>query len=259
MDIGENRLDEFLQQHALRLAALEKQIGYTFKEKGLLRQALTHKSFTNENPSLGLQNNEPMEFLGDSVMGFIISVHLYQRFAARGEGDLSRFRSYLVSGQHLVGLAQGLGLGPFILLGRGEAKTGGFEKKNILVDTLEALVAAIYLDGGIRSARPFVLRIFRASCRELEEPEVTFRDFKSQLQEYLANTGRPYPRYTITGEQGPDHEKTFFIRVEVGGAVFGTGQGPSKKEAQQEAARNALNTLTAIDDSTPVETPETDF
>ena len=236
-------MEDFASQHSHRLSELERLLGYAFREPTLLRQAITHKSFANENAQLGLPHNESLEFLGDSILNFVISTRLYAMFAGSSEGELSRFRSYLVSGRHLVSLARELHLGSFLLLGRGETKTHGGEKQNILIDTLEAVIAAIFLDGGIRQAKAFVLRIFRESLGQLRRSEFVLQDFKTQLQEYLADTGRPPPRYSTLGEEGPDHSKTFFIRVEVGGEVLGEGEGPSKKAAQQSAAEQALGEL----------------
>lgn len=240
---------EFISEHHdRRLNELETNLGYTFRDRRLLRQAVTHKSFTNENPSLNLQHNEALEFLGDSVLNFTISTRLYELFAGSTEGELSRFRSVLVSGQHLVELARTLGLGGFLLLGRGEQKTGGEAKPNILIDTLEAVIGAIYLDSGIRPARAFVHRIFSGSLRRLKQHGFLLVDFKTQLQEYLADTGRVPPRYIKVSEEGPDHDKIFAMRIEVGGETLGEGQGHSKKEAQQAAARQALEILQGRDE-----------
>ncbi len=240
-------MDDLFPHHSQRLSELERLLGYTFRDPALLRQAITHKSFANENAQLGLLHNESLEFLGDSILNFVISTRLYALFAGSSEGELSRFRSYLVSGRHLVSLARELRLGSFLLLGRGETKTHGGEKQNILIDTLEAVIAAIFLDGGIRQVRAFVLRIFRESLGQLRRREFVLQDFKTQLQEYLANTGRQPPRYAAQGEEGPDHNKTFFVRVEVDGAVLGQGEGPSKKAAQRSAAEQALQALHARD------------
>lgn len=240
-------MDDFLLLHLQRLSTLETIIGYSFTNKELLRQALTHKSFANENATLGLLHNESLEFLGDSVLGFVISTSLYARFPGHSEGDLSRFRSYLVSGEHLVRLARTLQLGDFLLLGRGEHKTQGRQKKNILTDSLEALIAAVYLDGGIRHVRTFINRIFHDAIKNLEAKKPVIHDYKTRLQEYLAESRSAIPRYTITGEEGPDHEKTFYAQIEVNGEVLGSGEGTSKKQAQQMAAREAMEKLAKLD------------
>jgi ribonuclease-3 len=242
-------MDELSSQHGQRLAELETYLGYSFKDPALLRQAITHKSFANENLHLELLHNESLEFLGDSILNFVISSQLYRTFAGSSEGELSRFRSYLVSGRHLVSLAREVQLGSFLLLGRGETKTHGHEKQNILIDALEAVIASIFLDGGIRAARAFVLRIFRESLRQLRRRDFVLQDYKTQLQEYLADSNRQPPRYITTGDEGPDHEKTFFVRLDVGGERLGEGQGPSKKAAQQAAAEQALRTLRQRDDA----------
>lgn len=233
-------MPDFIELHHQRLLQLEKIIGYSFNDKELLRQSLTHKSFMNEQSDLGLHDNEALEFLGDSVMGFLISSTLYQRFGRMGEGELSRYRSFLVSGQHLMQIARTLQLGDFILLGRGEQKTRGHQKKNILADAFEALVAAIYLDGGIRPVKAFIGRVFKEPLNMLQQSSTIFFDAKTQLQEYLANSGRSNPQYLVVDEQGPDHNKMFFIRLDVDGETAGRGQGRSKKEAQQMAALEAL-------------------
>jgi len=236
-------MDFISEHHDRRLEELEAHLGYAFRDRCLLRQAVTHKSFTNENPSLNLRHNEALEFLGDSVLNFVISTRLYELFAGFTEGDLSRFRGVLVSGQHLVELARSLNLGGFILLGRGEQKTGGEAKPNILIDTLEAVIGAIYLDSGIRPARAFVHRIFAGSLSRLKRHGFLLVDYKTQLQEYLANTGRVPPRYVKVAEEGPDHDKLFTMQIEVGGDILGEGRGHSKKEAQQAAAQQALENL----------------
>jgi ribonuclease-3 len=240
-------MDSFIEHHDRRLAELEANLGFTFQDRRLLRQAITHKSFTNENPSLNLRHNEALEFLGDSVLNFTVSTRLYDLFAGYTEGELSRFRSHLVSGQHLVSLARKLDLGHFILLGRGEQKTGGEAKPNILTDTLEAVIGAIYLDRGIRPARAFVHRIFAESLRRLQRDDFLVADYKTRLQEHLADAGRLPPRYVKVSEEGPDHDKVFCMQIDVGGEFLGEGQGRSKKEAQQAAAQQALENLARRD------------
>jgi len=231
---------DFLIEHEHRLEQLEGFLGYRFRNRALLRQAITHKSFTNENPTLALPHNEALEFLGDSVLNFTISTKLFGMFANISEGELSRYRSFLVSGQHLAELARSLRLGQFLLLGRGEQKTAGAEKPNILIDTREAIIAAVYLDGKIPQARAFVLRIFRPAMGRLKKRELVLEDYKTLLQEYVADMGLKPPRYVIEGEEGPDHLKVFHVRLELGRKVLGRGSGHSKKEAQQAAARQAL-------------------
>jgi ribonuclease-3 len=238
-----------LLEHLHQLSALEKCLGYTFKDKVLLREALTHKSFVNENQALGLRHNESLEFLGDSVLGFVISAHLYRMFPDISEGVLSRYRSFLVSGNHLNHLARELEIGRFVLLGRGETKTLGHEKKSILTDTLEAIIAAIYLDGGLRPARSFIRRIFRDALRELSRDQMCLHDYKTQLQEYLAEIRSAPPRYITIGEEGPDHEKIFYVQIEIAGELMGRGHGQSKKDAQRMAARETLQLLQTRKDS----------
>lgn len=235
-----------------RLKELEDCLGYRFQDMNLLRRALTHRSFSNENASLCLPHNESLEFLGDSVMGFVISDRLFRLFPGSSEGELSRFRSYLVSGDHLVHLAKELNLGNFLLLSRGETKTKGSEKKNILTDAFEAVVAAIFLDGGIEPVRTFIDRIFSEALTRLAQPEVSLEDYKTVLQERLAEGGHLPPRYVTVAEEGPDHDKTFHVQVESGDSVLGLGEGRTKKQAQQMAARAALE---AIKDYVPPPPP----
>lgn len=229
-----------LAEYRARIAELYTLLGYRFQEPALLCRALTHRSFANENLHLGLEHNESLEFIGDSVLGFVVSTRIFELFPGRTEGEYSRMRSYLVSGEHLVELAQTLHLGHFVLLGRGEVKTGGALKKNILSDTLEAVIAAVYLDGGIRPARAFVHRLFRKAFQEMEKVGCPSEDFKSRLQITLAEEHRPVPRYVLAGEEGPPHDRRFRVEVWIGERLAGAGTGRSKKEAQQKAAKEAI-------------------
>ncbi|MBP7866918.1 MAG: ribonuclease III [Acidobacteria bacterium] len=229
-----------LVEYRARIAELYAILGHRFLEPALLCRALTHRSFANENLHLGLEHNEALEFIGDSVLGFVVSTRLFERFPGRTEGEYSRMRSYLVSGEHLGELAQTLHLGHFVLLGRGEVKTGGALKKNILSDTLEAVIAAVYLDGGIRPARAFVHRLFRKAFQALEKGGCPSEDYKSRLQISLAEDHRPAPRYVLVGEDGPPHDRCFRVEVWIGERRAGTGTGRSKKEAQQKAAKQAI-------------------
>ncbi|HKY22695.1 MAG TPA: ribonuclease III [Vicinamibacterales bacterium] len=224
-------------------ADLVEQVGYTFRDPGLLEHALTHTSRANEDVSGGVVDNESMEFLGDAVLGFAIADLLFRRFPDRDEGWKSKMKAALVSTTSLARLAEGLRLGDHLLLGRGEEKTGGRQKQALLADGYEALIAAIYLDGGIDQATAFIARQFETLVTEAGAPAASFRDFKSALQERVQSAGGPRPEYIVIGETGPDHHKTFLVEVRVNGQPMAEASGRSKKEAEQEAARLALTKI----------------
>ena len=198
-------------------AVLEGRLGYTFRDPGLLEHALTHTSRANEDVSGGVIDNESLEFLGDAVLGFAIADVLFRRFPEHDEGWKSKMKAALVSTASLARLAEGLDLGEHLLLGRGEEKTGGRRKQALLADGYEALIAAIYLDGGIDHATAFIARQFEPLITEVRAPAAAFYDFKSALQERVQSAGGPLPEYVVTGETGPDHHKTFHVEVRVGG------------------------------------------
>jgi ribonuclease-3 len=225
--------------------AIEARIGYQFRDRGLLEHALTHKSRTAEDPSGGVADNESLEFLGDAVLGFVTADLLFHEFPEFTEGPKSKAKAALVSTTSLAALSRGLGLGDAMLLGRGEEKTGGRAKQALLADVFEAVIAAIYLDGGIEPARAFVARQLRPLLDDVRRSPAFGRDFKSALQERLQGRGRSLPSYRITSETGPDHEKTFHVDVRIDGEVAATGSGRSRKDAEQEAARLALEKLEA--------------
>lgn len=222
---------------------LESLLGYRFKDPGLLIRALTHRSYVNEREGEGIQHNESLEFLGDAVLGFLVSSWIFHRFPNLSEGDFSKIRAYLVSAVNLLHLAEELQLGSYIRLSRGEEKTGGRGKRAIVVDAYEAIVGAIYLDGGVQAASDFVERQMRRYLDSVGEGQRTYGDFKSVLQERLHDLGQPEPVYRVVDEIGPDHRKTFVVHVEVFGQVIAQAAGRTKKEAQQEAARLALESL----------------
>ena len=224
-------------------ADLAHRAGYRFRDPGLLEHALTHTSRANEDVSGGVIDNESLEFLGDAVLGFAIADLLFRRFPGRDEGWKSKMKAALVSTSSLAHLAEGLNLGEHLLLGRGEEKTGGRRKQALLADGYEALIAAIYLDGGIDQATAFITRQFEAPIADATATSAVFRDFKSTLQERVQSAGDPPPEYVVIGETGPDHLKMFQIEVRVGGRALAEGFGKSKKEAEQEAARLALDSI----------------
>ena len=228
-------------------AVLEERLGYHFRDRGLLEHALTHTSRANEDVSGGVIDNESLEFLGDAVLGFVIADLLFRRFPGRDEGWKSKMKASLVSTSSLARLGEGLNLGDHLLLGRGEEKTGGRRKQALLADGYEALIAAIYLDGGVDQATAFIARQFDALIPLVDDgraaPGAAFRDFKSALQERVQSVGDPPPEYVVISQSGPDHRKTFQVEVRVLGKGIAEGTGLSKKEAEQEAARLALEKL----------------
>jgi len=222
--------------------ALQRAAGYRFRDLGLLEHAMTHTSRANEDISGGVFDNESLEFLGDAVLGFAIADVLFREFPEWDEGQKSKMKAALVSTATLALLAERLELGDHLLLGRGEEKTGGRRKQALLADGYEALIAAIYLDGGIDEAKQFIRREFSALLDEARHGVVA-RDFKSGLQELVQARNRPLPEYRLIGTLGPDHQKRFEVEVVVGGEPLARGSGRSKKDAEQEAARLALINL----------------
>ena len=223
---------------------LQRRIGYRFNDRGLLEHALTHKSRAAEDVSGGIVDNESMEFLGDAVLGLVVADALFRQYPLYNEGQKSKIKASVVSTQSLARHAEALQLGDHLILGRGEEKTGGRYKQALLADAYEALIAAIYLDGGLDAAATFLLRELREALEAGGTPDF-MRDYKSTLQERLQAMGHPLPEYRVSGETGPDHRKLFSVEVLVGGAVLGTASGKAKKEAEQEAARQALAALGA--------------
>ena len=223
--------------------SLQQAIGYRFRDRGLIEHAMTHTSRANEDVSGGVFDNESMEFLGDAVLGFVIADLLFRDCPGWNEGQKSKTKASLVSTTALERRAERLNLGEHMLLGRGEEKTGGRRKQALLADSYEALIAAIYLDGGIEQARAFIAREFGGLIAEARDAGGAGQDFKSTLQELLQSRDEPLPEYRLVGTIGPDHDKKFHVEVVVRGASIGEAVGPSKKEAEQEAARAALDKL----------------
>jgi len=221
---------------------LQRRIGYRFRDRGLLEHALTHRSRAAEDASGGVADNESLEFLGDAVLGFVVADALFRQYPESNEGQKSKIKAAVVSTQSLARHAEAMGLGDHLILGRGEEKTGGRQKQALLADGYEALIAAIYLDGGFEAAADFLRRELKDAIDAGSELAYA-QDFKSALQERLQALGRPLPEYRVLGEAGPDHRKTFSVEVVVGEDVLGTATGKAKKEAEQEAARLALARL----------------
>ena len=224
-----------------KYAPFEEIIGYRFHDRTLLEEALTHRSRANEVQ--GEADNQRLEFFGDSILGFLISHLLYTRFPDAREGELTQMRAALVDESRLSAIALGFGLGSYLQLGRGEEKSGGREKKSILADAYEALLAAIYLDGGIAAVRNTIARHFAKLLGEFAASGVDSTDYKTELQEYTQANSAATPEYQLTAAEGPDHDKTYRFLVVVNGVPAGSGEGKSKKEAQQAAAREALEFL----------------
>ncbi len=226
--------------------ALEAAIGYRFASRDLLRQSLTHRSYTAQ-PRLADGHYERLEFLGDSILGFLVSEHLVECFPESPEGQLTKLKAFLVRAENLVCVARGLDLGGYVILGQGEEAAGGRDKKGLLEDALEALIAAVYLDGGIDAARAFVRRaILTDDALAAAEENLPLDNFKSALQEFLQARKLPAPLYEVAEEAGPPHRRTFTIEVSIGGLVCERADGASKKEAGQEAARLALDRIREV-------------
>ena len=215
----------------------EQRIGYEFKDRSLLLRALTHSSYANEKGT-GL-DNERLEFLGDSVLGFITAEYLFEHYKTKQEGELTKKRAYAVCEKTLFGYAEKIGLGDIILLGKGEEHTGGRQRPSIVSDAFEAVIAAIYLDGGIEEAKRFVLPFIELSSEE----QPVFKDYKSTLQEVLQQNPTEKFEYVVVGETGPDHNKEFIVEIHMNSNVIGRGVGKSKKKAEQEAAKSALELM----------------
>ncbi len=216
---------------------LEKKIGYTFRDKELLRLALTHSSYANEKGKL--RDNERLEFLGDSVLGFITAEYLFEALKDKPEGELTKLRANAVCEKSLALFAGEIELGQYILLGKGEAMTGGKSRPSILSDAFESVIAAVYLDGGMEEAKKFVLRFVSKSTTDTKAAT----DYKTLLQEVIQKNPDEHLTYSLVAESGPDHNKTFTVEVYLNSNCIGTGSGHSKKKAEQEAAREALELM----------------
>jgi len=218
------------------ISRLCRRLGYEFKDSSYLKQALTHRS-------AAALNNERLEFLGDSILGFVIASELYNRFNCQTEGKLSRLRAFLVKGEMLADIALEINLGDYLNLGQGELKSGGFRRASILADTLEAVFAAIYLDGGIESAKKAILHLYSS---RLEDPSLqdSLKDAKTQLQEYLQANKYPLPEYELTAVEGEEHDQVFHVQCTVPALkVNSTGHGNTRRKAEQEAAKRMFKQI----------------
>ncbi len=219
---------------------LEAAIGYRFNNISLLQNALTHSSYANERWHNSLMSNERLEFLGDSVLGMVVAEFLYRNFPDRPEGELTRMRADMVCEQTLAAVANRIGLGQHLLLGNGEEQGGGRGRNSILADAVESVIAASFLDGGMEAARAFISRFILV---EVPVTKLHNADYKTALQELIQQKKNQVLTYTLTGQSGPDHDKRFDVEVSLNGTVIGTGSGSSKKRAEQDAARAALESM----------------
>ncbi len=219
---------------------LEKAIGYEFRDIGLLQNALTHSSYANERWHDSLKSNERLEFLGDSILGMVVAEHLFRSFPSRPEGELTRMRADMVCETSLAAIAADIGLGSHLLLGHGEEQGGGRSRASILADAVESVIAACFLDGGMAAARGFIARFVldRVPAQGLQN-----RDYKTALQELVQQKKNQVLSYMLVGQSGPDHDKQFRVQVYLNGTAVGAGSGTSKKRAEQEAARAAIEKL----------------
>jgi ribonuclease III len=224
------------------LSSLADNLGYRFTNPSWLREAVQHSSYVNEQRDAGARDNERLEFLGDAVLDLVITHMLMDRFPEGREGDLSRMRATIVNESQLAEVAHRLNLGEHILLGKGEALSRGEEKNSILADALEAVIAAVYLDGGLNAVFNVVENHFAGLIPQVLEMAAA-EDFKSRLQELVQGRFKTIPRYRVVAESGPDHDKTFEVRLNVGNVLTAYGSGKSKKTAEQAAAAVALEQL----------------
>jgi ribonuclease-3 len=218
--------------------ALQRRIGIKFKDETLLQQAFIHSSYTNENPGSPIPDNERLEFLGDALLSFIVAGELYRRFPDFGEGKLTETRIVFVRQKTLSDIATKLGLGDYLVLGKGEEATGGRNKQTNLADALEALIGAIFLDRGLRTVSDFVLAQFASQLVDITAKGID-RNYKALLQEFTQAKYKQLPAYNIVQSSGPDHDKSFVIEVRLGNNLLGSGSGKTKRAAEMEAARSA--------------------
>ncbi|WP_058486327.1 ribonuclease III [Defluviitalea phaphyphila] len=223
-----------------KISKFEKIIGYTFKNKNLIIEALTHSSYANENRKYNIPNNERLEFLGDAILELIISDFIFHKYPNMPEGELTKLRASIVCEASLANIATKMNYGDFLYLGKGEELSGGRRRTSILADAFEAVLGAIYLDGKMESAVNFINKVLIPSIETIKDNNM-YMDYKTLLQEKIQKTSSIPVDYHIVNEKGPDHDKLFFVEVRHEGITLGKGEGKSKKEAEQNAAFNALN------------------
>ncbi len=222
------------------MLGLEKNMGYKFKNPNLLKISLTHSSYANEMKK-GMQYNERLEFLGDAVLSIIVSEHLFKNYSHLPEGELTKLRASLVCEKNLSEYSRRLDVGKYLLLGKGEEMTGGRERPSILADAFEAILAALYLDSDMKTATDYVLGFVKNQLEKTKE--VNFKDYKTILQEIIQQNREEKVQYILTGEYGPDHDKRFMAEVHLNSNIIGKGEGRSKKEAEQQAVKEALELM----------------
>lgn len=225
-----------------KLTLLQERVGYKFRDKALLSQALTHRSAHHKH-------NERLEFLGDAVLGSVIATQLYQQFPKADEGQLSRLRAFLVKEKALAELANGLSFSEFLILGSGELKSGGFRRESILSDTFEAIIGAVLLDADYATAKQYILNLYQEKLSKISL-EKAQKDPKTRLQEWLQARGRATPKYQVTRSKGKDHAKLYWVSCEIDYEnIIVEGQGASRRKAEQEAATNAIQNISIISEN----------
>ena len=228
------------------IEAFEKAIGYSFKDKELIKIALTHSSYANENKLP--RDNERLEFLGDSVLGFITAEYLFSEYKSRPEGELTKLRAAVVCEKSLFKFAEKISLGDYIYMGKGEENSGGRQKKAILADAMEAVFGAYYLDSGFKSAEKLILELLVPEIEKVWENKHNHKDFKTMLQEMYQKKYKQCPKYNLVKKTGPDHDMVFWVTVEINGKTYGPEKGKSKKEAEQSVAKKVIEELEMIED-----------
>lgn len=223
------------------MVELQKTLGYTFKDINYLKTGLTHSSYANENKKLHIKCNERQEFLGDAVLSIVVSDYIYKNCPSLPEGDLTKLRAALVCEKSLAGYARSINLGKYLLLSKGERRSNGQDRPSILADAFESIIAAVYLDGGMEEVRKFVLKFVVPDIKSAKP--IRFKDYKTQLQEIIQKNPEEKLEYVLIGESGPDHDKHFVVEVHLNSNIIGKGGGRSKKEAEQQAAREALGLM----------------
>ncbi len=235
-------LEKIITENRNKLNGLEEVIGYRFRDRGNLVLALTHSSYANERKAADIKSNERLEFLGDSVLNIVTSDYIYRNCPELPEGEMTKMRAAIVCESSLARCAEKIRLGDYLFLGKGEENTGGRNRSSILSDAFEALIGAIYIDGGISEARRFILKTMEEIYLDLERIDV-FKDYKTMFQEIVQKKGDQRISYRILNEKGPDHNKVFTAQVLVGEKPYGKGTGRSKKEAEQNAAKDAIDKM----------------
>lgn len=224
-----------------QLNSLQKSLKIKFKDKSLLNRALTHRSFVNEYRT-GLQDNERLEYLGDSVLAVVINEYLFKRYEEYPEGDLAKIKSAVVSESTLARVASEINLGSFLLMGKGEERSGGRERESILANTFEAIIGALYLDAGLKESKKYILSLLKSHIERIDKLSY-LRDPKTALQEYVQGKYKERPQYEIVNESGPDHEKQFTVKLFIHGRDISTGVGTSKRKAEMDAAKKILEEI----------------